>query len=393
MYVNVAVLKETQLHERRVALVPAVVPKLVKLGARLCMQTGAGVAIGLRDSDYADVAFVEDRRALVKDADVVLSVNAPALEVVGAMKDGSILVCFVYAHSHPALVRRLLEKKITCFAMERVPRISRAQSMDALSSQAAVAGYFAVQLGSTALRRILPKLTTAAGAIGPAHVLVMGLGVAGLEATATAHRLGAVVEGYDVRPETKQQVESLGATFIDTGVDATGTDGYARELTDAEKTEVAAVLTRHIQKSDLIITTAAIPGKTSPRLISRKQVEGMKPGAVIVDLAAEGGGNCECTEPGATATVGAVTILGPLNVPSLVGEDASALFAENQYSLLALFLRDNVIAIDWDDEVIAKTCLTHAGKATAAMGKSPEKPAAPAAPPQHKPAKTAAPAV
>jgi NAD(P) transhydrogenase subunit alpha len=364
MYVNVAILKETKAHERRVALVPCVIPKLLALGAKLHMQTGAGEVIDLPDAAYPDVEFVQDRRELVKDADVVLCVNAPSLDVIDAMKTGSILICFIYEHQDPALVKRLLARKITCFAMERVPRITRAQSMDALSSQSALAGYYAVQLGSTALERILPKITTAAGAIGPAHVLVMGLGVAGLEAVATAHRLGAVVEGYDVRAETQEQVESLGATFVSTGVDAGGTGGYARELTPEEKTKVTAVLTQHIQKSDLVITTAAIPGKASPKLISHAQVAGMKAGAVIVDLSAEGGGNCEDTRPGRTVRVGHVTILAPLNVPSLLGEDASELYAKNQYHLLELFLKDNIVAIDWTDEVLARTCLTHNGKLT-----------------------------
>jgi NAD(P) transhydrogenase subunit alpha len=250
--------------------------------------------------------------------------------------------------------------------------------MDALSSQSALAGYYAVQLGSTALARILPKVTTAAGAVGPAKVLVIGLGVAGLEAVATAHRLGAVVEGYDVRPATQEQVESLGGSFVSTGVDATGKGGYARELTPAEKSKVSAVLTQHIQKSDLVITTAAIPGKASPKLISKKQVAGMKAGAVIVDLSAEGGGNCEETKPGETAHVGQVTIVAPLNVPSLLGDDASELYSKNQYHLLELILKDNVITIDWSDEVLAKTCLTHAGKLTQDAPK-PVKPAANAA--------------
>jgi NAD(P) transhydrogenase subunit alpha len=246
--------------------------------------------------------------------------------------------------------------------MEMVPRITRAQAMDALSSQAALAGYYAVQLGATHLARILPKVTTAAGAIGPAKVLVLGLGVAGLEAVATAHRLGAVVEGYDVRPDTKEQAESLGAKFVDTGVDATGEGGYARELSDEEKATVTMALTQHIQHADLIITTAAIPGRPSPKLISHEQVAGMKAGAVIVDLSAEGGGNCEDTKPGETTEIGLVTIAAPLNVPSLLGEDASELYAKNVYNLLALMLKENVIVLDWDDEVLAKTVLTHAGR-------------------------------
>src|SRR5271156_1035137 len=345
MYVNVAVLKETQAHERRVALVPSLVPKLIQRGARLRMQAGAGEAIKLPDAAFKDVVFTTDCKALVSEADVVLAVQPPAMEVVTAMREGAILISFIYAHLQPDLVNRLLEKKITCFAMERVPRITRAQSIDALSSQSALAGYYAVQLGATHLARILPKITTAAGAIGPAKVLVMGLGVAGLEAMATAHRLGAVVEGYDVRPETGEQARSLGATFVETGIDARGKGGYARELTADEKAKVTAVLTTHIQAADLIITTAAIPGRASPKLISKAQAAGMKPGAVIVDLSAEGGGNCEDTRPGETVRIGPVTIVAPLNVPSLLSADASELYAKNLFNLLALMLKDNVVAI------------------------------------------------
>jgi NAD(P) transhydrogenase subunit alpha len=362
MYVNVAVLKETRPHERRVALVPSVAGRFLKLGAKLHMQSGAGEAVKLADAAYKDVVIMADQKLLVAGADVVLAVQPPALDVIDAMKPGAVLISFIYENNEPALVQRLLDRKITCFAMERVPRITRAQAMDALSSQSALAGYYAVQLGATHLARILPKLTTAAGAIGPAKVLVMGLGVAGLEAIATAHRLGAVVEGYDVRPDTKEQAESLGAKFVDTGVDATGTGGYARELSDAEKATVTAALTTHIQHADLIITTAAIPGRPSPRLISHEQVAGMKAGAVIVDLSAVGGGNCEDTKPGETTEIGLVTIVAPLNVASLLGEDASELYAKNIYNLLALMLKENVIVLDWDDEVLAKTVLTHAGK-------------------------------
>ena len=362
MYINVAVLTETRAHERRVALVPSVIPKYIKLGARLHMQAGAGDAIHLDDAAFLNAAIVANRIDLVKDADVVLCVQPPALEVVNAMKEGAILVSFIYAQNEPALVKRLLARKITCFAMERIPRISRAQAMDALSSQSALAGYYAVQLGATHLARVISKITSAAGSIGPAHVLVMGLGVAGLEAIATAHRLGAVVEGYDVRPETKEQALSLGATFVDTGIDASGTGGYARALSAEEIAKVTEVLTTHIQSADLVITTAAIPGKPSPKLISHAQVAGMKAGAVIVDLSAEGGGNCEDTQPGAITKVGKITIVAPLNMPSLLGEDASELYAKNQFNLLALFMKNNVIEIDWDDEILAKTVITHAGE-------------------------------
>ena len=376
MYVNVAVLRETLAHESRVALIPASTAELVKLGAKLHMQTSAGEASSFPDESYKDVAFIKDGARLVADADVVLAVQPPALELVEAMKDEAVLICFVYAEHQQPLVKRLLEKKITCFAMERVPRIPRAQSMDALSSQAALAGYYAIQLGATHLTRVLPKITSAAGAIGPAHVLVMGLGVAGLEAVATAHRLGALVEGYDIRPDTEEQVLSLGATFVKTGVDAHGKGGYARELTAEEKTKVASVLTKHIQQADLIVTTAAIPGKPSPKLISSEQVKGMKPGAVIVDLSAEGGGNCEDTQPGKTVRVGPATIVAPLNVPSLLAQDASELYAKNVYNLLELMLKDNIIKIDWTDEVIAKTALTHDGKLQGSAEKPPAEKAA-----------------
>ena len=362
MYINVAVLTETRAHERRMALVPSVVPKLVKLGARLHMQPGAGAATGLEDNAFEGVVFIADRITLVKDADVVLAVQPPAIDVVKAMKPGAILVSFIYANNEPALVKCLLERRITCFAMERVPRISRAQAMDALSSQSALAGYYAVQLGSTHLARVIPKVTSAAGSIGPAHVLVMGLGVAGLEAIATAHRLGAIVEGYDVRPETREQALSLGATFVDSGIDARGEGGYARVLTAEEKDGVKAVLTRHIQKADLIVTTAAIPGKASPKLISHAQIAGMKAGAVIVDLSADGGGNCDDTQPGKTVRVGRVTLVAPLNVASLLSEDASELYAKNQYNLLALIMKNNVVDIDWSDDILARTVLTHGGE-------------------------------
>jgi NAD(P) transhydrogenase subunit alpha len=276
------------------------------------------------------------------------------------MKVGAIVISFIYEHREAALVKLLRDRKITCFAMERVPRITRAQAMDALSSQASLAGYYAVLLGATQLARILPRMTTAAGSLRPATVLVMGLGVAGLQAIATAHRLGAVVEGYDVRPETREQAASLGAKFVDTGVDARGEGGYARELTQEERVMVATALTRHIQQADVIITTAAVPGRPAPKLISKAQVEGMKAGAVIVDLAAEGGGNCEYTRPGETVSVGQVTIVAPMNVPALLGEHASELYAKNVLNLLELIIRDKDLKPDWQDEIIAKTALTRA---------------------------------
>ena len=362
MPLKIAVLKETRPNERRVALVPAVADKLTKLGADIHMQSGAGDAVKLADSAYKNVTLNPDPIALVRDADVVLTVQPPESSVIEAMKEGAILVSFIYAHKESELTKRLRDRRITCFAMELVPRITRAQAMDALSSQAALAGYYAALLGATNLARILPMMTTAVGSIRPAKTLVMGLGVAGLQALATARRLGSMTEGYDVRPETKEQAESLGAKFVDTGVDARGAGGYARELTQEEKDKIASVVTKHIQSADIIITTAAIPGRPSPKLVSKAQVEGMKAGSVIVDLAAEGGGNCEYTQPGETVHVGQVTIVAPLNVPSLLGEHASELYSKNQYNLLELFIKDKAIALDWNDEVIAKTALIHNGE-------------------------------
>jgi NAD(P) transhydrogenase subunit alpha len=362
MFVNIAVLSETAPRESRFAMVPAVAARLQKLGGRLHMLAGGGAAIDLADAAFPDAVLVTDAIALVAHADVVLAVQAPAPAIIAAMQPGAILICYLDAASQPDLVRALLARKITCFAMQNIPRISRAQAMDPLSSQAALAGYMSVMQGASLLKRVLPKITSAAGAIGPAKVLVMGLGVAGLEAVATAHRLGAVVEGYDVRPETAEQVASLGVTFVATGVNATGKGGYARALTAEENAKVTAALTKHIAAADLIITTAAIPGRPSPKLISKAQVAGMKAGAVIIDIAAEGGGNCAESVPGETVRVGMVTIAAPLNVPSLLSEDASTLYAKNLFNLLALMLKDNIIAIDWTDEVIAHTALTHNGE-------------------------------
>lgn len=362
MPIQVAVLKESRPHEKRVAMVPAVADKLSKLGCDISLLSGAGLSSKLPDSAYTAVCFVSTEQELLATANIVLSVQPPTTEQINLMPPGCILLSFVYPHKEPELTRLLRDKHITCFAMEQVPRISRAQAMDALSSQAALAGYYGALLGATKLARILPMMTTAVGSIRPARCLVMGLGVAGLQALATARRLGAITEGYDVRPETKEQAESLGAKFVDTGVDARGEGGYARELTSEEKDKIASVVTRHIQQADIVITTAAIPGRPSPKLISKTQVDGMKPGAVIIDLAAEGGGNCEYSIPGETLEQGLVTIMAPLNVPSMLAEHASELYAKNLLNLLQLLITNGEIKLDWDDEVQAKTVLTHQGE-------------------------------
>ncbi|HSG53338.1 MAG TPA: NAD(P) transhydrogenase subunit alpha [Rheinheimera sp.] len=362
MPIKVAVLMERRPGEKRVAMVPAVADKLSKLGCHISMLSGAGLGSKLPDCAYQAVEIAGTEQHLLAEADIVLSVQPPTAADIGLLRPGTILLSFIYPHKEPELTRLLRDKQITCFAMEQVPRISRAQAMDALSSQAALAGYYAALMGATELSRILPMMTTAVGSIRPARCLVMGLGVAGLQALATARRLGAITEGYDVRPETKEQAESLGAKFVDTGVDARGEGGYARELTAAEKDQIAAVVTKHIQQADIVITTAAIPGRPSPKLISKAQVDGMKLGAVIIDLAAEGGGNCEYSVPGETVQQGQITIAAPLNVPSRLAEHASELYAKNLLNLLQLMIVDGDIKLDWEDEILAKTVLTHQGE-------------------------------
>jgi len=359
MAVKIAVPRENRPNERRVALVPSVVAKLKKLGVELHLESGAGAAALIPDEAFAKAGV--DVGPAQFAADIVLKVQPPSLEEAGQLREGSVLFSFVYAHREAELVKLLRDRKITCFAMELVPRITRAQAMDALSSQAALAGYYGALLGATQIGRMLPMTTFATGSIRPGTILVMGVGVAGLSAIATARRIGARVEGYDVRPEVKEQVESLGAKFIDTGVDARGQGGYARELTAEEKDKIAAVVTKHIQAADVIVTTAAIPGRPSPKLISKAQVDGMKAGAVIIDLAAEGGGNCEYSKPGETIRVGNVTIAAPLNVPSLLAEHASELYSKNLLNFLELIVKDGTLNLNWEDEVVAKTCLTHGG--------------------------------
>ncbi|HEY0120267.1 MAG TPA: NAD(P) transhydrogenase subunit alpha [Rhizobium sp.] len=362
MTINISILKETTEGERRVAMAPAVAPRLARLGATLSLQAGAGEAATFADSAYADVTVVADPGKLVADADIVLAVQSPLAATVRAMKPGAVLASFIYGANNPELVSALQERKVTALAMELVPRISRAQSMDALSSQAALAGYYAPLLGAVHMPRILPMMTTAVGSLRAAKVLVMGLGVAGLSALATAHRLGAITEGYDVRPETKEQAQSLGAKFVDTGVDARGEGGYARELTVDEKERVEKALSQHIAEADMIITTASVPGRPAPKLISAAQLAAMKPGSVIVDLGAEGGGNCEGTKPGETVTVGPATIVGPLNVPSALAQHASELYAKNLLNLIGLIVKDGALTLDFEDEVIAGATLTHAGE-------------------------------
>lgn len=361
MAVRIMAVRETREHERRVALVPAVAKRLQKLGVEAAIERGAGAGARIPDGAYeqAGMAVVD---GITPEADIVLAVQPLSAAQAQQLREGSVLLSFVHAHREPELVRVLRDRRITCFAMELVPRISRAQPMDALSSQAALAGYWAAIHGATLLGRILPMMTTAVGSLRPAKCLVMGCGVAGLQAIATARRLGAMVEGYDVRGEVAEQVASLGAKWVDTGVRAEGEGGYARELTEEEKAKVAEVVTRHLQAADLVITTAAIPGRPSPKIVSRAQIEGMKPGSVIVDLAAEGGGNTECTRPGEIVTEGPALISAPLNVPSRLAEHASELYAKNLVHFLELIVADGALQLDWEDEILARSCLTHDGQ-------------------------------
>ncbi len=361
MPLTVGVLKETLQSETRVALTPEITGKLQGLGVAIVMEHGAGAGSQLLDSEYDGVQFA-DSNGVLERSDLLFTVQPATEDAVDKLKDGSVVAGLMYGHSNPGLVKTLKSKKLTGFAMELVPRISRAQSMDVLSSQAAAAGYQSALIAATTLDKFFPMLTTAAGTIRPAQVLVIGAGVAGLQAIATAKRLGAVVTGYDVRSATKEQVKSLGAKFVETGVSAEGEGGYARELTDEEKEQQQAALEKEIAKSDVVISTAAIPGRPAPRIISAAAVAAMKPGAVIVDLAAETGGNCELTVAGETIVAHNVKIVGPVNLPASLGRHASEMYARNLFNFIKPAIEDGELKIDWDDEVFANSVLTRDGE-------------------------------
>ena len=361
MPVTIGVLKETVRGENRVAISPEVATRLSALGAKVLIERNAGAAARFPDALYKDASFADSADAVLAAADLLFAVQPPDAATVAKLKPGAVVAGFLAPHNQAALVRALKERKVTGFAMELVPRISRAQSMDALSSQAAVAGYKAVLIGASALDKFFPMLTTAAGTIRPATVLVIGAGVAGLQAIATAKRLGAVVEAYDVRSATREQVRSLGAKFVETGVTAEGAGGYARELTAEEKAKQQEVLDARIAAADCVVSTAGVPGRPAPRIISRAAVERMKPGAVIVDLLAEGGGNCELTRAGETVDHNGVFVIGPVNLPSTVATHASEMYAKNLLNFIKPAFKDGSLAIDWNDEVFAASCVTHDG--------------------------------
>ena len=361
MSIRLGVPKEIEQGERRVALVPAVAERFQKLGVEVLVESGAGLSSHYRDSDYKDCTIVDSAAGLYQQAELILKIQPPSEAEIELMNEGAIVAAMMLPHRFPERVAKLRDRKMLAFAMELVPRISRAQSMDVLSSQASVAGYKATLMGADLADVFFPMLTTAAGTIRPARVLVIGAGVAGLQAIATAQRLGAMVQGYDVRSATREQIESLGAKFVDTGVSAEGSGGYARELTDEEKQQQQQVLEDRIAETDVVITTAAIPGRPSPRIISKQAVERMKPGAVIIDLAAEGGGNCEITEPGKQVSHGDVIVYGPLNVPSEMPVHASEMFSKNLLNFFTPMIADGEFSPDWDDEVVADSTLTRDG--------------------------------
>src|SRR5689334_10707002 len=362
MPLSIGVLRETSAHEARVAMTPDVAAKLLELGVSVHMQSGAGEQSHFPDGLFKGVQFHAEPGAVLRSAGALLTVQPPSLDAVGALDSKAVVVGFLQPHRELALVRALRDRKLTSFAVELIPRISRAQSMDALSSQAAAAGYKAALLAAGALDKFLPMLTTAAGTIRPAQVLVIGAGVAGLQAIATARRLGAIVEAYDVRSATKEQIQSLGAKFVDTGVAAEGTGGYARELTAEEKAKQQEVLDSRIAAADAVVTTASVPGRPAPKIISRAAVERMRPGSVVVDIAAEQGGNCELTRAGEVVVHNGVSIIGAVNLAADLAYNASEMYARNLLNFLKPAIEKGELKIDWSDEVFAQACLTHDGE-------------------------------
>jgi H+-translocating NAD(P) transhydrogenase subunit alpha len=353
----VAVPREAASNERRVALVPETVTKLIQAGASVRVQRDAGTAAAFPDAFYtqAGASIVDDPAALVSDADLVVTVGKPAPNVLAAMRKNATLVGFLNPLGDPAYVEALKNDGITALAMEMIPRITRAQSMDALSSQSNIAGYKAVLLGAEALPKFFPMLTTAAGTIPPAKALILGAGVAGLQAIATARRLGAVVSAYDVRAVVKEQIQSLGATFLefDLGESAEGGGGYAKELTPEQQERQQAWMAEQIGKNDVVITTALVPGRKAPILVSDAAIAAMKPGSVIVDIAAEAGGNTTLTKAGETVvSPNGVNIIGAVNLPSTMPYNASQLYSRNVYALISPFIKDGNLALDFEDEVI-----------------------------------------
>jgi proton-translocating NAD(P)+ transhydrogenase subunit alpha len=364
---KIGVPKETASNERRVALVPDAVARLIKTGFEVLVEKGAGAGARLPDDAYraAGATLVADQTAVLSQADVVLRVGRPTDREVEALRPDAVLVGMLQAAGDGTLVSRLAARRVTAFSLELLPRITRAQPMDVLSSQATVAGYKAVLLAAQASPKFFPMLTTAAGTLPPARVLILGAGVAGLQAIATARRLGAVVSAFDVRPAVKEQVESLGATFLamEIAEQAEGVGGYAKELSEESHRRELAFIAGHVRDADVVITTALIPGKRAPILVTAEAVRGMKPGSVVVDLAAEQGGNCELTQAGTEMVQGEVTILGPVNLASSLPFHASQMYARNVAAFLQHIAKDGKLTLDFNDEITKATCVAHGGKA------------------------------
>lgn len=361
MSITVAALRETAAADRRVAITPEIAKKWRGKGLRVLLEHGAGEAAGFPDASYVDVEFAA-ADAVLAQADLLACVLPPDDAAFGRLREGAVVVGQLRPYGADARLAALSARKLTAFALELLPRTTRAQAMDVLSSQAAVSGYRAMLIAAEACPKFFPMLTTAAGTIRPSKVLVIGAGVAGLQAIATARRLGAQIEGYDVRPETREQVESLGAKFLDLGVSAAGSGGYARELSAEERAAQQQALAEHLKSFDVVVSTAAVPGRPAPKILSQAMVEGMKPGALIVDLAAESGGNCALTQPGERVAHGGVTILGPLNLPAGAPLHASEMYARNVHHFVELLVRDDALQPDFDDELIAKSCLVRGGE-------------------------------
>ncbi len=348
--------------ERRTPIVPDVVKKLRSAGAEVVVQRGATDGANLDESSLGEVSWVDSTDDVLAAADVVWVVAPPEDALLAKLRPGTVLMGMLQPYASADRVRLFCERQITAFAMELLPRISRAQSMDILSSQGAASGYQCALIAAARAPKFFPMLTYAAGTIRPARVLVIGAGVAGLQAIATAKRLGAMVEAYDVRPDTREQIESLGAKFVDTGVSAAGSGGYARELTEEEKAAQAEKLGKAIANCDVLITTAAVPGKRAPLIVTEAMVAGMKPGAVVVDMAAETGGNVAGTVAGKEVKVGPAHVVGPTNLPSRMPVHTSEMLSKNLFNFLAPMLSEGLLKLDWDDEVVAGTALTHAGE-------------------------------
>jgi len=371
--VIIAIPKETAEREKRVALTPEIVGKLTDKEIEVWIESNAGSPANYLDEAYSDAGadIITDRNKLFSETDILISIQTPPQEDLEKMKEHSILICFLWALQNEDTVNFLKQKNITALGMDAVPRISRAQNMDALSSMSSIAGYKAALIGANELDRYLPMMMTAAGTIAPAKVLVLGAGVAGLQAIATAKRLGARVEAFDIRPAVKEQVESLGASFVeipDLDEESETEGGYAKELAEDEQERQRQVIHEHAKKSDIIITTALIPGKPAPLLVTKEMVEDMHAGAVIVDLAAEQGGNCELTEPGEKAIKHDVNIIGPLNIPSMLAYHASQMYSKNMLALLNHLLdEDSKPQFDFEDEITLKTTITHQGEVISPM--------------------------